>query len=73
MCDFLTDNPGESDFPTEQESWKPVDASETEADVQKMEKQMKALTTKPKVEESDPTPPASESAGFEADFSDPVT
>ena len=42
MYDFLTDNPGESDFPTEQESWKPVDASEAEADVEKVEPQMKA-------------------------------
>ena len=38
---------------------------------EKAEQQMKALCTKPKVEESDPTPAAPASADFEADFSEP--
>ena len=47
MRDFLTEGPGESDFPTDQESWKPVDASETDAEVKKVEEQAKALSTEP--------------------------
>ena len=53
-------------MPSEQESWKLVDASEPE-----LEMKMQALTTQPKVEESDPPPAAFTSAGFEADFSEP--
>ena len=66
MADFLTESPGDSDMPAGQVSWKPVDASEPE-----LEKKMQAFTTQPKVQESDPPPAASTSAGFEADFSEP--
>ena len=67
MADFLTDCPGDSGMLSEQESWKPVDASEPE-----LEKKMEAsLTTKPKEEEPEPAPVASTSAALEADFSEP--
>ena len=72
MCDFLTDNPGESDFPTDQESWKPVVLSETDAEVKKVEEKMKALSTEPvepKVEASPSSPPEAP-AEIEADYSE---
>ena len=66
-------------MPSEQESWKPVDASEPE-----LEKKMEALSTKPPQEDRVPTlstkpkeeeperaPVVSTSSAFEADFSEP--
>ena len=42
MCDYsLTDNPAESDMPTEAEPWRPVDLSE-------VEDKMSKLSTAPK-------------------------
>ena len=51
MADFLTENPDDSDVPSEAVAWKPVDDTETE-----LEQKMKELSTKPKREEEEVVP-----------------
>ena len=65
MCDYsLTDNPAESDMPTEAEPWQPVDVSEVEEKMQKLS----TTPVEPKVE-APSSPPAPQE--MEADFSEP--
>ena len=66
MCDYsLTDNPAESDMPTEAEPWQPVDVSEFEEKMQKLS----TTPVEPKVEAAPSSPPAPQE--MEADFSEP--
>ena len=45
MCDYsLTDNPAESDMPTEAEPWQPVDLSEVEEKMGKLSTKEGAFT-----------------------------
>ena len=54
MCDYsLTDNPAESDMPTEAEPWQPVDVSEVEDKFSKM-----STTPVEAKAEVPPSPPA---------------
>ena len=46
MCDYsLTDNPAESDMPTEAEPWQPVDLSEVEEKMGKLSTKEGSFTT----------------------------
>ena len=63
MCDYsLTDNPAESDMPTEAEPWQPVDVTEVEEKMQKLS----TTPVEPKVEAAPSSPPAPQE--MEADF-----
>ena len=63
MCDYsLTDNPAESDMPTEAEPWQPVDVSEVEEKMQKLS----TTPVEPKVEATPSSPPAPQE--MEVDF-----
>ena len=63
MRDYsLTDNPAESDMPTEAEPWQPVDVSEVEEKMQNLS----TTPVEPKVEAAPSSPPAPQE--MEADF-----
>ena len=65
MCDYsLTDSPAESDMPTEQEPWQPVDVSEVEEKMQKLS----TSPVEPKEEAAPSSPPVTQ--GMEADVSE---
>ena len=49
MCDFLTNAPGSSDFPEEQEPWKEVDPTDVE-----LEQKMKGLKMEQEADFSEP-------------------
>ena len=61
MCDYsLTENPAESDMPTEAEPWQPVDASD-------VEEKLRKLSTTP-VEAKAEAPPSPPPPQEEVDF-----
>ena len=61
MCDYsLTDNPAESDMPTEAEPWQPVDVSD-------VEEKLRKLSTTP-VEAKAEAPPSPPPPQEEVDF-----